>query len=494
MRTCPRTALVSLALAALCLLPRLAAGQQVSRALSGWYNDGWDGESHASYLANAYLFSEINPFWYDLGMQQDTTLTDGTISVRDYAYTPQQVTDAHDNGDLVIPSIADHVNGQIDTIVQNDSARGALINNLVSTAQLQRYDGFDIDFERGTPAAREAFTQFVEELATALHQTGKRLTVTLRAATSQTEENVNIFDYAALAASSADRLRIMAYDHNFDAGADVPGPVGPLPWIRSVLNYAITTRGVPSNKIQLGLHNYGWTWKRVGSRWTLQTPHDTFLGVAQKAGNGGFQWDATAAEAFKQYTYGGKTYLSYVGTAQTVAARLALVDEFDLAGLAFWVLGREDPAIYPAICSYFADSCTPAPVLLSFGKAASASSQYSATYSAPKAVDGRIDLGWLASPTPATAWLQVDLGAARALTGVRIYWGNYDWSVNYDLQTSSDGSTWTTVYHEAANTDGGLDVITLQQAFGRYVRVRCNGPKSDNWSFEIYELQMFGTP
>ncbi len=35
--------------------------------LAGWYNDGWDDESHAVYTAKSHLFSEVNPYWYNLG-------------------------------------------------------------------------------------------------------------------------------------------------------------------------------------------------------------------------------------------------------------------------------------------------------------------------------------------------------------------------------------------------------------------------------------------
>lgn len=470
------------------------AAEDVSREVSGWYNDGWNAQSHASYMAHPNLFSEINPYWYDLGTQENLVLADGSVSERAYAYSAEQIGDAHSQGDLVIPSIADHAVGQIDTVLSSPSARQALSANLLGLVLNRGYDGIDLNFESGTPNARAQFTAFIDELAAAFHQEGKRLVVTVRAASNMSEESAAIFDYAGLGASGVDRIKIMAYDHNFAAGVNVPGPIAPLAWVRSVLSYAITTRGVPSSKIQLGLHDYAWTWKKVGGKWQLQTPHDTFQGVAQKSGASAWQWDASAAESWKQYTYAGKNYLSYVGTADTVAARIGLADEFDLAGLALWVLGREDPNVYARVCSYFGSSCIPEPVLLSQAKPTAASSTFDNTYTATKAVDGNFLLGWLADPSENTSWLRVDLQSPHTLTRIRVQWGRFDWPIAYDVQVSADGTSWTTSHHEANNVDGGLDIIDISNTSARYVRVLCLGPKSDNWSYEIYELQVFGMP
>jgi spore germination protein YaaH len=473
-----------------------ALASNVAREVSGWYNDGWNATSHASYMANDHIFSEVNPYWYDLGSQQNLTLTDGTISERAYAYTAQNVVDAHANGDLVVPAIADHATGQVDAILNAPAARQNLVTNIVNTVQSRGYDGIDLNFESGTPSARAQFTAFITDLATALHRNGKRLEVTIRSATSAAEEGRTIFDYAGLAASGADRLKIMAYDHNFDAGANVPGAIAPTSWIRSVLTYAITTRGVPSTKIMLGLHNYAWTWKQVGTGWQIQPAFDSYEAVQQRSGASGWQWDATTQESWKQYANAGTTYQSYAGTADTVAARIGLADEFNLAGVVLWVLGREDASIYTRICAHYASTCTPTvrPALLSQGKPGTASSTYDGYYTAAKAVDGNLVEGWLANPAEKTSSLSVDLQASYNVTQVKIYWGRYDWSVAYDVQTSNDGTTWTTVYHEPNNADGGLDTINLKGIRGRHVRILCTGPKSDGWSYEIYELQVSGTP
>jgi hypothetical protein len=256
-----------------------AAGTDLQYEVAGWYNDGWNAESHASYMANWEVFSEINPYWYDLGTQDNLALADGTISER-AVYDAQNVLDAHARGDLVIPTIADHA-GQIDAILGNPTARQTLIDNLVNTVQTRGYDGIDLNFESGSPALRSAFTAFVSNLATAMHASSKRLVVTMKPAANSTRENQLIFDYAALAAIAVDRFKIMVYD-NLDPA--VPGPVAPISWMREVLAYATIARGLPSTKIQLAIHAHAWTWRDNGGTWELQEPHDTYRDVNRRAG------------------------------------------------------------------------------------------------------------------------------------------------------------------------------------------------------------------
>lgn len=461
------------------------------REVSGWYNDGWNAESHATYLANKAAFTEINPYWYDLGSAAHPTATDGSIEERGYAFTPSNVVDAHASGALVVPAIADRGPGQIDRLVASETSRRRLIENLVAVARTRSYDGIDLNFERGTPAARARFAKFVTSLAAALHAEGKRLEVTVPAATSRSEELAMMFDYAALAASGADRIKLMAYDHNFDVGTAKPSPIAPIPWVRRALDYAIGKRRVPPSMIRLGVHNYGWTWRKSGSSWQMLFPHDTFQNVEQNARATPWRWNESAAEPWKEYTVQASTYRSYVGTADAVLPRVALAAEYDLAGVAFWVLGREDASVYPRVCAELG-GCEGASFLLSQGKPVTSSSSFDGYYTAEKATDGSIDEGWLAAPEEEASWLSVDLAAERELTEVRIYWGGYDWPTSYDIQTSVDGRTWTTAYHEPDNDDGGLDTITLRGVTGRHLRVLCNGAKSDGWSFEIYELEVFG--
>ncbi len=323
--------------------------------VAGWYNDGWDNESHAVYSKFNKIFSETNPYWYNLGTSDGGTAAEksnGTIYERSYVYSAAKVNQIHANQDLVIPTIGDNGAGQINKIFNNAAARERLIDNLVNTAVKRNYDGFDLNFELGKPAGQAAFASFVDDLAKRLHEKGKRLSVTLKAADSARVEAREIFDYARLGQTAVDRFKIMMYDHNFDAGMNVPGPIGEYAWIENSLKYMIG-RGLPAHKIQLGLHNYAWVWRQeTNGSYTMMFPFSTYAAVGAQQTE--LKWDTTAREAWTDYSSNGQNYRAYVGDSRSVAERINLVHNYGLAGVTFWTLGREDERIYSNLPTQFA--------------------------------------------------------------------------------------------------------------------------------------------
>lgn len=331
-----------------------SAADDAAIEVAGWYNDGWDDESHADYRQHASTFSEVNPYWYNLGTADSGrggNRVDGSIYERSYVYSSAKVEEVHGLNDLVIPTIGDNASGQINRILASATARQTLLNHLVDTAVQRHYDGFDLNFELGTADGQAAFADFVDDLAKALHAVGKRLSVTIKAADSSRAESWEIFDYQRLGQTAADRFKVMMYDHNFDAGANVPGPIAEYSWIVNSLTYMIG-RGLPANRIQLGLHNYAWVWKQTSTGYVMQTPFSTWSALQGQT----LQWNATARESWTDFSYSGANYRAYVGDARTVAERLPLVRQFGLAGVTFWTLGREDQSIFASLSQTFSQS------------------------------------------------------------------------------------------------------------------------------------------
>ena len=99
--------------------------------ISGWYNDGWNTESHDIYMKYHNLFSIVNPYWYNLGTSTSSSIANGKIYERSYAFNNQEIIEIHNNGDLIIPAIGDVVQGQLNKILNSSRARKRLIDNLV---------------------------------------------------------------------------------------------------------------------------------------------------------------------------------------------------------------------------------------------------------------------------------------------------------------------------------------------------------------------------
>ena len=135
-------------------------------------------------------------------------------------------------------------------------------------------------------------------------------------------------------------------------------------------------------------------------------------------------------------------------------------------------------------------SATPATgsggALLSQGHPATASSVQGASYPASNAVDGNTATRW-SSAFSDPQWLEVDLGATHTISQVVLNW-EAAYAKAFQIQTSPDGTTWTTVYSTTTGT-GGVQTIPVSGS-GRYVRMygtqRATGYGYSLWEFQVY--------
>jgi mannan endo-1,4-beta-mannosidase len=117
-----------------------------------------------------------------------------------------------------------------------------------------------------------------------------------------------------------------------------------------------------------------------------------------------------------------------------------------------------------------------------------ASSQESATLNAARAVDGDAGTRW-SSAYADEQWLYVDLGTSRAVTGVTLRW-EAAYAAMYQIQLSTDGTTWTTVHNDYAG-NGGTDVITLPSRTARYVKMYA-WKRATPYGYSLWEMEVRG--
>ncbi|WP_396278734.1 ThuA domain-containing protein [Kibdelosporangium aridum] len=146
-----------------------------------------------------------------------------------------------------------------------------------------------------------------------------------------------------------------------------------------------------------------------------------------------------------------------------------------------WVAG-----MVPGDC---APSTQPGPQLLSRGRPATASSVQNATYGAGNAVDGNTGTRW-SSQFADPQWISVDLGQVRSVSRVRLQW-EAAYGRSYRIETSENGSTWSTVNNQSAS-DGGSDDITFAATNARYVRV-FGTARATAWGYSLWEFEVYGT-
>ncbi len=126
--------------------------------------------------------------------------------------------------------------------------------------------------------------------------------------------------------------------------------------------------------------------------------------------------------------------------------------------------------------------------LLSQGHPATASSTENASFPAANAVDGNTGTRW-SSAFSDPQWIQVDLGATHAISRVVLNW-EAAYATGYQIQTSPDGSTWTSIYSTTTGT-GGNQSLTVSGS-GRYVRMYGTA-RATQYGYSLWEFQVYGS-
>ena len=131
-----------------------------------------------------------------------------------------------------------------------------------------------------------------------------------------------------------------------------------------------------------------------------------------------------------------------------------------------------------------ADAGTPP---LSQSRPATASSTENPATPASAAVDGDGGSRW-SSAFSDPQWLQVDLGSTATITQVVLQW-EAAYATSFELQTSTDASTWTTIYHTTSGT-GGTQTLDVTGS-GRYVRMYGTA-RATQYGHSLSEFQVYG--
>ena len=131
-----------------------------------------------------------------------------------------------------------------------------------------------------------------------------------------------------------------------------------------------------------------------------------------------------------------------------------------------------------------------APVLLSQGQPATASSQENAGTPPSAAVDGNTGTRW-SSQFSDPQWIYVDLGSSVAVSQVILRW-EAAYATAYQIQvTNNPATTWTTIYSTTTST-GGVQTLTVSGT-GRYVRM-FGTARATGYGYSLWEFQVYGEP
>lgn len=271
--------------------------------------------------ANKRRLDYLAPFWYKVK-------SDGSIETR---VERDSMAEAMKAGIPIVP-LVNNDRGN-DAFLHDTAARSRAVRNIARLVRDNNYAGVNIDFQLLKVDSKQELVAFMEELRRALPR-GKLLQTSI-IPVEQTTAKEETYDYDKLAAA-VDNVILMTYDRHGQESD--PGPVAPIDWVENSIKIALD-RGIPANKIFLGIATYGYDW-RVGAK------GEKAKIVPMKQ----VQAERTEKHEFDEKTQSSR--FSYNGTdgrhevwyedERTVGAKVALAKKYDLRGVAIWRMGYED--------------------------------------------------------------------------------------------------------------------------------------------------------
>ena len=287
----------------------------------------------AEATANMTGVNVISPTWYSI-IDNEGNISD--IASSDY------VNQAHEKG-LQVWGLVDNFSENISTteILSRTSTRQNLVRQLVDAALEAGLDGINIDFEYLEEAVGIHFLQFLRELSVETHKNNLVLSVD----NPVPEDFTSHYDRAEQG-RVVDYVIIMGYDEHY-VGSEEAGSVASLPWVEQGIKDTLAE--VPAERVINAVPFYSRLWKTLAGTLSSEA---IGMGQAQEVVakyNVETYWDKNTSQNYGAFENEGAEFQIWIEDAQSIAEKVKLSSQYNLAGVAAWKLGFESSDIWQAI-------------------------------------------------------------------------------------------------------------------------------------------------
>ena len=285
-------------------------------------------------IADMTGVNTISPTWFSISSNS------GDISSLAY---DGYVTEAHEKG-LKVWGLIDNFSTEVDTatVLNSTSARENLTNQLIAAAIQYKLDGINVDFESLTEDAAEGYVQFMRELSVKCRNNSLVLSVDVPVPMPYTQ-----FYNRGELGTVADYVIIMGYDEHYVGSEE--GSVASLAFEETGIQD--TLKEVSADKIISGIPFYTRLWKidskgEVSSEAIGMDTADEYM----TGNNVTTNWSEETSQDYGEYQDSeGNTYKIWLENEASIAEKVKLVKEYNLAGVAAWKLGFERASIWEVI-------------------------------------------------------------------------------------------------------------------------------------------------
>ena len=253
---------------------------------------------------------------------------------------------AHDNGYKIWPIVSnDSLKGTTSEILNDYKLRENLIDNIVNLTTSYDIDGINIDFEYMKEEDKDMFSRFIIELAPRLKEYGKVLSVDVTAPDGSPDWSMCYNRYKI--GQVADYIIFMGYDQN---GISSPkeGTTAGADWVEVNIKKFLGQEGVKADKLVLGMPFYTRLWRE-----TTDGPTSSVVWMknidSKIPSNVERKWDNNIKKYYVEFTENGTTYKMWLEEEESIKAKFALMNNYDLAGAAYWQKDFESPNIWNVV-------------------------------------------------------------------------------------------------------------------------------------------------
>ncbi len=291
----------------------------------------------ANVLAMAKGINVISPTWF--------TLSDNKGGITDIA-SLDYVRTCHDRGLQVWGLVSNLSHADVDTatVLNVTSSRDNLVNNLIGKAIAYNLDGINVDLESIPTKAEDGYTQFIRELSIKCEKNDLVLSVDNYSPTaSSAHYNRDI------QADYADYCIVMAYDEHY-AGSQEAGSNASISFVTNAVKN--TLKEVPADQVILGMPFYSRLWKTSKAGLKTETVSMINNQKVLEDHKAEATWNETVGQNYAEFTEKDVLWQFWLEDTKSLALKLGVMRDQNLAGGAFWKEGQESQSVWDVIETY----------------------------------------------------------------------------------------------------------------------------------------------
>ena len=301
-------------------------------------------------IANTKGLTTISPTWF---MVKDTNGNLTSLASSQYVNYAEQLG-------IEVWALVKDFDGGIGSreetyeLLSHTTSRENLTNQLIGKALEYKLAGINVDFENISKECGEHYLQFLRELSLKCHQNGIILSVDNPVPSQYStqyglEEQGKIVDYVI----------IMGYDEHY-RGSPESGPVASYNFVKNGIEDALEM--VPAEKLINAVPFYTRLWKEVEKTAeeleaqegtdAAEYPYNVTSVAYGMSKINEIVVDEATGQNYAEWVADGATYKVWLEDEAALEAKLKLMKEHNLAGVAAWKLGFEKSDVWELILKY----------------------------------------------------------------------------------------------------------------------------------------------